>query len=145
MPESIAIGYALRKGRQIAPITSFFPKDMLVEALPNAITFEKYPELMDNAESQDLVDSVAHYRDVLGQLDEPFPADFPLWNLLDKHYKGQQIRDQVKLLQGRDATDGKKADDAKPEEKKEDEKKEDAPKADEKKPEDKKPDEKKPG
>lgn len=44
-PESIAIGYALRKGRQIAPITSFFPRDMLVDALPNAITFEKYPEL----------------------------------------------------------------------------------------------------
>ena len=44
-PESIAIGYALRKGERIAPITSFFPRDMLVEALPNAITFEKYPEL----------------------------------------------------------------------------------------------------
>jgi 7,8-dihydro-6-hydroxymethylpterin dimethyltransferase len=44
-PESIAIGYALRKGRQIAPITSFFPREMLVDALPNAITFEKYPEL----------------------------------------------------------------------------------------------------
>jgi uncharacterized radical SAM superfamily Fe-S cluster-containing enzyme len=44
-PESIAIGYALRKGNQVAPITSFFPKDMLVDALPNAITFEKYPDL----------------------------------------------------------------------------------------------------
>lgn len=44
-PESIAIGYALRKGDKIAPITSFFPRDMLVNALPNAITFEKYPEL----------------------------------------------------------------------------------------------------
>jgi uncharacterized radical SAM superfamily Fe-S cluster-containing enzyme len=44
-PESIAIGYALRNGEKIAPITSYFPKDMLVEALPNAITFEKYPEL----------------------------------------------------------------------------------------------------
>jgi uncharacterized radical SAM superfamily Fe-S cluster-containing enzyme len=44
-PESIAIGYALRKGERLAPITSFFPKEMLVEALPNAITFEKYPEL----------------------------------------------------------------------------------------------------
>ena len=41
----IAIGYALRKDRQIAPITSFFPKEMLVEALPNAITFEKFPDL----------------------------------------------------------------------------------------------------
>jgi uncharacterized radical SAM superfamily Fe-S cluster-containing enzyme len=44
-PESIAIGYALRKGERVAPITSFFPKEMLVEALPNAITFEKYPAL----------------------------------------------------------------------------------------------------
>jgi uncharacterized radical SAM superfamily Fe-S cluster-containing enzyme len=44
-PESIAIGYALRREDKIAPITSFFPRDMLVEALPNAITFEKYPDL----------------------------------------------------------------------------------------------------
>lgn len=44
-PESIAIGYALRKGRTVAPITSFFPREMLVEALPNAITFEKFPDL----------------------------------------------------------------------------------------------------
>lgn len=44
-PESIAIGYALRKGSKIAPITSYLPRDMLVDALPNAITFEKYPAL----------------------------------------------------------------------------------------------------
>jgi uncharacterized radical SAM superfamily Fe-S cluster-containing enzyme len=44
-PESIAIGYALRKGSKVAPVTSFFPRAMLVEALPNAITFEKYPDL----------------------------------------------------------------------------------------------------
>jgi len=44
-PESIAIGYALRNGEKIAPITSFFPREMLVEALPNAITFEKFPDL----------------------------------------------------------------------------------------------------
>jgi hypothetical protein len=76
--------------------------------------FEKYPELMDNAEAQDLVDSIAHYRDVLGQLDEPFPSSFPLWALLDKHHKGQQIRDQVKLLQGTEATTEKPKDEAKP-------------------------------
>ena len=34
-----------RSGPRIAPITSFFPREMLVDALPNAITFEKYPEL----------------------------------------------------------------------------------------------------
>jgi hypothetical protein len=81
-----------------------------------AVVFKKYAELMDNAEAQDLVESIAHYRDVLGQLDEPFPADFPLWDLLDKHYKGQQIRDQVKVLQGRDATEQKKEGDAKKDE-----------------------------
>jgi hypothetical protein len=67
-----------------------------------AVVFERYPALMDNAEAQDLIDSVGHYKDLLGQLDEPFPSEFPLWDLLDKHQKGQQIRDQVKLLQGPD-------------------------------------------
>jgi hypothetical protein len=88
-----------------------------------AKVFDKYAELMDNAEAQDLVESVAHYRDLLGQLDEPFPADFPLWNLLDKHQKGQQIRDQVKLLQGGAASD-KPKEETKPD--KVDEKKPDA-------------------
>jgi hypothetical protein len=83
-----------------------------------ATIFDKYPDLMENAEAQDLIESVAHYRDLLGQLDEPFPSSFPLWNLLDKHYKGQQIRDQVKLLQGNDAAGGK---DEKQDEKKSDE------------------------
>jgi hypothetical protein len=73
-----------------------------------AVVFEKYPSLMENAEAQDLIESVGHYRDLLGQLDEPFPSSFPLWDLLDKHQKGQQIRDQVKLLQGADAAGGKK-------------------------------------
>src|SRR5207248_4580647 len=80
--------------------------------------FEKYPALMENAEAQDLVESVAHYRDLLGQLDESFPSSFPLWDLLDKHQKGQQIRDQVKLLQGSEAATGKQ--EKKPEETKDD-------------------------
>jgi len=55
---------------------------------------------------------------LLGQLDEPFPSDFPLWTLLDKHQKGQQIRDQVKLLQGNDSTGTKKNEEKKEPEKK---------------------------
>lgn len=97
-----------------------------------ATVFDKYPELMDNAEAQDLIESVAHYRDLLGQLDEPFPSSFPLWTLLDKHQKGQQIRDQVKLLQGNDATDAKPKEEAKSD--KPAESKEDKPKADDEKP-----------
>jgi hypothetical protein len=44
-PESIAIGYGLRNGRQVVPLTSMLPREELVAAVPNAITFEKYPEL----------------------------------------------------------------------------------------------------
>jgi len=78
-----------------------------------ATIFDKYPDLMDNAEAQDLIESVGHYRDLLGQLDEPFPSSFPLWTLLDKHQKGQQIRYQVKLLQGDEATQQKPKEDNK--------------------------------
>ncbi len=44
-PEFIAIGYGLREGRDVMPITRMIPKDVIVSDAPNAITFEKYPEL----------------------------------------------------------------------------------------------------
>ena len=44
-PESISIGYALRNGAQIVPITSMIPRDVITAEIPNAVTFEKYPEL----------------------------------------------------------------------------------------------------
>ena len=44
-PESIAVGYGLRRGREVTPITGLLPREVLVDALPNAISFEKYPEL----------------------------------------------------------------------------------------------------
>ncbi len=44
-PENICIGYGLRNGDQIAPITSMFPPEVLSATVPNAVTFEGYPEL----------------------------------------------------------------------------------------------------
>lgn len=44
-PESLSIGYALRNGRDIAPVTGFLPREVLVDAVPNTVSFEKYPEL----------------------------------------------------------------------------------------------------
>ncbi len=44
-PESITIGYALRQGNNIAPVTSFLPRELLVDEVPNAVSFEKFPEL----------------------------------------------------------------------------------------------------
>lgn len=44
-PDAISIGYGLRNGKQVAPITSMIPRDILVEAAPNTVTFEAFPEL----------------------------------------------------------------------------------------------------
>ena len=46
-PESISIGYALRNGTQIAPVTGMLPREVLVDAVPNTVSFEKYPGLRD--------------------------------------------------------------------------------------------------
>ncbi len=46
-PESISIGYALRNGQNIVPITSFIPKEAIISEIPNAVTFEKYPALKE--------------------------------------------------------------------------------------------------
>jgi hypothetical protein len=61
--------------------------------------FKDNQVLMDNAEAQELIESIGHYRDLLNQLDEKFPADFPLNDLLDRHHDGQQLREQVRLIQ----------------------------------------------
>ncbi|MBL8696826.1 MAG: radical SAM protein [Alphaproteobacteria bacterium] len=44
-PENIAIGYALRSAERLVPLTSLLPREVFVDAAPNAIAFEKYPEL----------------------------------------------------------------------------------------------------
>jgi uncharacterized radical SAM superfamily Fe-S cluster-containing enzyme len=44
-PDEIAIAYGLRDGTQVTPITKLIPKNELLAAAPNTISFEKYPEL----------------------------------------------------------------------------------------------------
>ena len=44
-PDQICIGYGLRSGETVAPITALLPRDLLVDAAPNTVTFEGYPEL----------------------------------------------------------------------------------------------------
>ena len=46
-PDQICIGYGLRDGEQVTPITSLFPREMFVAELPNTVTFEAFPELRD--------------------------------------------------------------------------------------------------
>lgn len=44
-PESIAIAYGLRQGREVMPITGMIPKSDLIAEVPNAIAFEKHASL----------------------------------------------------------------------------------------------------
>ena len=44
-PDSIAIGYGLRDGKKVTPITQLIPKSDLIAAAPNTVSFERYPEL----------------------------------------------------------------------------------------------------
>jgi hypothetical protein len=62
--------------------------------------YDTYPILMDNAESADTIKSVERYRSLLGQLDLPFPRDFPLTRLLEHHYEGEQLLERIKLIEG---------------------------------------------
>lgn len=44
-PDAISIGYGLRNGKTVAPVTAMIPRDILVDAAPNTVTFENFPEL----------------------------------------------------------------------------------------------------
>lgn len=44
-PDQICIGYGLRNGASVQPITALLPREIFVEAVPNAVSFEAYPDL----------------------------------------------------------------------------------------------------
>ncbi len=44
-PDQICIGYGLRHGEAVRPITSLLPRDLFVAAAPNTVAFEAFPEL----------------------------------------------------------------------------------------------------
>jgi uncharacterized radical SAM superfamily Fe-S cluster-containing enzyme len=43
-PDQISIGYALRKGDEVTPITRLLPRELILNG-PNTISYEAYPEL----------------------------------------------------------------------------------------------------
>ena len=44
-PDAISIGYGLRAGAEVKPLTHLFPQEVLVQAAPNSVTFEGKPEM----------------------------------------------------------------------------------------------------
>src|SRR3954471_6870632 len=46
-PESISIGYGLRNGATVLPVTALIPQQQLVDIMPNTISLEKHPVLRE--------------------------------------------------------------------------------------------------
>ena len=46
-PDQICIGYGLRNGAEVRPVTAMLPRELFVAAAPNTVTFESYPELRE--------------------------------------------------------------------------------------------------
>ena len=44
-PEAISIGYGMRVGGEVRPLTHLFPQEVLVQEAPNSVTFESNPEM----------------------------------------------------------------------------------------------------
>ena len=45
-PDQICIGYGLRQGQSVTPITSLLPRELILQG-PNTISYEAYPQLRD--------------------------------------------------------------------------------------------------
>lgn len=46
-PQQICIGYGLRNGTWVAPVTAMLPRELFVAAVPSTVTFEAYPDLRE--------------------------------------------------------------------------------------------------
>lgn len=46
-PTAISIGYGLRAGKKVVPVTAMIPKSEIIRDIPNAVNFERYPALKD--------------------------------------------------------------------------------------------------
>jgi tetraether lipid synthase len=44
-PDAISIGYGMRAGVEVKPLTHLFPQEVLVQTAPNSVTFESNPEM----------------------------------------------------------------------------------------------------
>ncbi len=46
-PTAISIGYGLRAGKKVVPVTAIIPKSEIIRDIPNAVNFERYPALKE--------------------------------------------------------------------------------------------------
>ena len=93
-PDSISIGYGVRDGEKVIPLTSLVPREALLPAMPNAISFEKYPELRRRfVDLLSLSTADSNTTERLGSLlcclpDVPMPRGLGLRERLPRHDRG---------------------------------------------------------
>ncbi|MFN0020674.1 MAG: hypothetical protein ACKVP0_20640 [Pirellulaceae bacterium] len=63
-----------------------------------AVVYDKYPELIDSVEAQDLVEIIEHYINLLGALDVKFPADFKLKKVMEMTQGGRELGKRLDAL-----------------------------------------------
>lgn len=54
--------------------------------------YQEHPELIEAVDSEEMLEDIVRYKDVLDQLREPFPSDFPLRDLLDYHRDHEKVK-----------------------------------------------------
>lgn len=57
--------------------------------------FKQHPDLLDDIMAEELVPSIQHYEEVLSQLDEKFPEDFILQEILVRHDDRYRLKRQL--------------------------------------------------
>ncbi len=68
-PDSIAVAYGLRDRTKVTPITKLIPREEILAAAPNTISFEKYPALKERLfDLLSLASSGERTKTVLGEL-----------------------------------------------------------------------------
>ena len=63
--------------------------------------YEKYPQLFDSTEAQELVEAVGQYCNLLDSIDQKFPDDFKLKRILEVNDEGQALKKRIEALQGK--------------------------------------------
>ncbi len=61
------------------------------------LVIDQFPNILDDEQmtGEDILDYIMKYRDVLAQLDETIPANFPLWEVIENFDREQEFIEEV--------------------------------------------------
>ena len=64
---------------------------------------DNFPLIKEDSVTGDiLMDIIKRYHQLLSELNEPFPEDFPLWDLLEQYDRESSFREEIELRESRE-------------------------------------------